>query len=338
MGSRAAGTEKDMKAFFKVTAPEKVIAMRADFPPVGTETVPLDQAHGRVLAKDVVACENLPAFVRATMDGYALKASSSFGASEGNPAFLTVKGDVAMGECPDFTLAAGEEHVLQVGEDIPIGERALARGSDIRSQEVGLLAALGCREVTVFKKPVIGIISTGDEIVAPDEPVSPGKIRDVNASTLAGLAAEAGTNTNYYGIVKDDLNCLCDTCRRALSQSDMVLISGGSSMGTRDLTLQVLSALPDTTILVHGILAGRRYHRHTVFAFSARLTRNLSSVQGRVDYVRVRLAQKSDGLWAEPLLGKSGLINTMIQADGLVVIGMNVEGLEKGTWVNVVPV
>ncbi|PID73087.1 MAG: hypothetical protein CSB33_05600 [Desulfobacterales bacterium] len=82
MGSRTTGTEKDMKAFFKVTAPEKIIAMRADSPPVGTETVPLDQAHGRMLAQDLVACENLPASIRATMDGYALKASSSFGANE----------------------------------------------------------------------------------------------------------------------------------------------------------------------------------------------------------------------------------------------------------------
>ena len=151
-------------------------------------------------------------------------------------------------------------------------------------------------------------------------------------------------------------------------------------MGTRDLTVQVLSALPDTTILVHGIsispgkptilakvgdkpfwglpgqvtsamvafaavvrpfvdrLAGRAYHRREAFKLVARLTRNISSVQGRIDYVRARLEKKNDGLWANPILGKSGLINTMVKADGLVAIGMNVEGLEKGDKVEVISI
>jgi len=409
-----------MKDFFKVTAPDEVIAMRNDFPPVETEVVPLDQANGRVLAKDFVSPENLPDFTRATMDGYALKASSSFGASEGNPAFLTIKGDVAMGESPDFSIGGGEvaristgamlpdgadavvmiehtqaldettieayrsvapgQHVIQNGEDIPKDQLALAKGTEIRSQEAGFLAALGCKQVTVFKKPVISIISTGDEIVAVDEPLPRGKIRDVNAYTLAGLVADAGAKPVCYGIVRDDFDLMLEVCRGALAESDMVLISGGSSMGTRDLTVQVLSALPDTTILVHGIsispgkptilarvgdkpfwglpgqvtsamvtfaavvrpfvdrLAGRAYHRSEAFKLIARLTRNTSSVQGRIDYVRVRLEKKSDDLWAEPILGKSGLINTMVKADGLVAIGMNVEGLEKGDKVEVISI
>ena len=409
-----------MKDFFKVTDPGEVIAMRHDFPPVGTEVVPLSRAKGRVLAKDFVSPEDLPDFTRATMDGYAIKASSSFGASEGNPAFLTINGNVAMGESPDFSIGAGEaaristgamlpdgadavvmvehtqaldettieayrsvapgQHVIQIGEDIPNGRLALAKGIEIRSQEVGFLAALGCERVTVFKRPVISIISTGDEIVALGEPLPPGKVRDVNAYTLAGFTADAGAEPTCYGIVKDDFNLMLDVCRRALEQSDMVLISGGSSMGTRDLTVQVLSTLPDTVVLVHGIsirpgkptilaragdkpfwglpgqvtsamvafaavvrpfvdrLAGRAYHRRETLKRVARLTRNISSVQGRIDYVRVRLEKKRDGLWAEPILGKSGLINTMVQADGLVAIGMNVEGLEKGDPAEVIPI
>jgi len=409
-----------MKDFFKVTAPDEVIAMRNDFPPVETEVVPLDQANGRVLAKDFVSPENLPDFTRATMDGYALKASSSFGASEGNPAFLTIKGDVAMGESPDFSIGGGEvaristgamlpdgadavvmiehtqaldettieayrsvapgQHVIQNGEDIPKDQLALAKGTEIRSQEAGFLAALGCKQVTVFKKPVISIISTGDEIVAVDEPLPRGKIRDVNAYTLAGLVVDAGAKPVCYGIVRDNFDLMLEVCRSALAESDIVLISGGSSMGTRDLTVQVLSALPDTTILVHGIsispgkptilakvgdkpfwglpgqvtsamvafaavvrpfvdrLAGRAYHRREAFKLVARLTRNISSVQGRIDYVRARLEKKNDGLWANPILGKSGLINTMVKADGLVAIGMNVEGLEKGDKVEVISI
>ena len=406
-----------MKNFFQVTAPDDVIAMGNDFLPMKTETVPLDQAHGRVLAVDFISPENLPGFTRATMDGYAVRASSTFGASESGPAFLTVKGSVTMGDVPDFSVGPGEaaqistgamlpggtdavvmiehtqtldettieayrsvapgQHVIQADEDIARDQPALTAGIDIRSQEVGLLAALGCEAVTVFKKPVVSIISTGDEIVAVGQPLPLGKIRDVNAYTLAGFVADAGGEPVRLGIVKDDFDRMLNLCRQALSQSDMVLISGGSSMGTRDLTVQVLAALPDTEILVHGIsispgkptilaragnqpfwglpgqitsamvaftavvrpfvdrLAGRTRPRREAFPLSARLTRNVSSVQGRIDYVRVRLEKKEDGVWAEPILGKSGLISTMVKADGLVAIGMHVEGMEKGDPVDV---
>ncbi len=406
-----------MKNFFQVTAPDDVIAMGNDFLPMKTETVPLDQAHGRVLAVDFISPENLPGFTRATMDGYAVRASSTFGASESGPAFLTVKGSVTMGDVPDFSVGPGEaaqistgamlpggtdavvmiehtqtldettieayrsvapgQHVIQADEDITRDQPALTAGIDIRSQEVGLLAALGCEAVTVFKKPVVSIISTGDEIVAVGQPLPLGKIRDVNAYTLAGFVADAGGEPVRLGIVKDDFDRMLNLCRQALSQSDMVLISGGSSMGTRDLTVQVLAALPDTEILVHGIsispgkptilaragnqpfwglpgqitsamvaftavvrpfvdrLAGRTRPRREAFPLSARLTRNVSSVQGRIDYVRVRLEKKEDGVWAEPILGKSGLISTMVKADGLVAIGMHVEGMEKGDPVDV---
>jgi molybdopterin molybdotransferase len=407
-----------MKNFFQVTAPDDVIAMRNDFSPVKTEMISLDQANGRVLAEDFISPENLPGFTRATMDGYAVKASSTFGASESGPAFLTIRGSVAMGAVPDFFVGAGEaaristgamlpdgtdavvmiehtqtldgttieayksvapgQHVIQADEDIAKGQPALAAGTDIRSQESGLLAALGCETVKVYKKPVVSILSTGDEIVAVSHPLPPGKIRDVNAYTLAGFVADAGAVPVRLGIVEDDFDRMLTVCQNALPQSDMVIISGGSSMGTRDLTVQVLAALPDTEVLVHGIsispgkptilaragyrpfwglpgqitsamvaftavvrpfldrLAGRTRTRREAFPLSARLTRNVPSVQGRVDYVRVRLEKKHDGLWAEPILGKSGLISTMVKADGLVAIGMHVEGMEKGDPVEVI--
>ncbi len=409
-----------MKDFFKVTAPNDVIAMRDDFPHVGTEDITLEVAHGRVLAKDLLSPENLPEFTRATMDGYALKASSSFGAGEGNPAFLTIKGSVAMGESPDFSIGPGEvakistgamlpkgadavvmiehtqalddttieayrgvapgQHVIQMGEDVAKGQPALVKGIEIRAQEAGFLAALGSERVTVYKKPVVGILSTGDEIVAVGDPLPLGKVRDVNTYTLAGLVANSGAVPVCYGIIQDDFENMLDACRRASAQSDMILISGGSSMGTRDLTVQVLAALPDTNVLVHGIsispgkptilartghkpfwglpgqvtsamvayvaivrpfvdrLAGKVQSRRTAYNLVGRLSRNVSSVQGRMDFVRVRLEKKEDGLWAHPVLGKSGLINTMVQADGLVAIGMNVEGLEKGDQVEIIPI
>lgn len=409
-----------MKDFFKVTPPDDVIAMAETFSPVETEVVSLEDGLGRVLASVLVSPENLPEFPRATMDGYALKATSSFGAGEGNPAFLTIKGSIAMGETPGLSIGPGEaaristgamlpegadavmmiehtqalddttieayrgvapgQHVIQKGEDVAINKPVLAAGTEIRPQETGLLAALGCQKITVYKKPVVGIISTGDEIVSVDESLPMGKVRDVNSYTLAGLVTQAGAVPERFGIIKDNFDPMVAACRRAADRTDMILISGGSSMGTRDLTVQVLGALPESRVLVHGIsispgkptilartggkpfwglpgqvtsamvayvavvrsfvyrLTGKNHQRSDAFNLTGRLSRNISSVQGRIDYVRVRLEKGPEGVSVHPILGKSGLINTMVQADGLVAIGMNVEGLEKGDTVDVLPI
>ena len=188
---------------------------------------------------------------------------------------------------------------------------------------------------------------------------------------------ESGGQAVSHGIVRDDYNLLYDKCTQVLAQSDMVLISGGSSVGARDFTIEVLSNLPQSSILVHGIsirpgkptilaktqnkaiwgmpghvvsamivfkaivqifiehIAGLREFRQIKSTVFARLSRNLASAQGRVDYIRVRLIEKAGELWAEPILGKSGLINTMVKADGLIAIDINTEGLDKGTTVEV---
>jgi molybdopterin molybdotransferase len=188
-----------------------------------------------------------------------------------------------------------------------------------------------------------------------------------------------GAKPVSFGIVKDDLDTLTDKCAQALSQCDMVLVSGGSSVGARDLTIEVLSALKNTNILFHGIsispgkptilanadnkafwgLPGHVVSAMIVYARiiqpfvehisgiapqsirklrrQAVLSRNVASAQGRVDFIRVRLLDKEGILLAEPILGKSALINTMVQADGLIEIGINIEGLDKGTAVEVIP-
>ena len=206
-----------------------------------------------------------------------------------------------------------------------------------------------------------------------------GQIRDINTYTLTGLLKKVGAVPVAFGIVRDDFDDLFEKCTLAMAQSDMVLISGGSSVGTRDFTIEVLSALPDAAILVHGIsispgkptilarsnnkaiwgLPGHVVSAMVVFEavvrpfiehigglsgkykkdikLSALLNRNISSAQGRVDYLRVKLSEKDDILWAEPILGKSALINTMVKADGLIEIGVNTEGLDKGSEVEVIP-
>ncbi len=409
-----------MKEFFKVTDLGNVLGYVPRFPRVETQDIPLVDAMGRILAQDVNADVDLPNFMRSTMDGYAVRASSTFGASESNPAYLTVIGSVPMGAIPDFSIDAGEaagistggmlpkgadsvvmiehteaidkttievyrsvapaQNILEKGEDFKKGAVLVPAGKRIRPQEIGLLAAFGIERVAVYKKPVIGIISSGDEVVSIKEIPEPGLIRDINTYTLAGLVQKSGAVPMTYGIVRDNFDDLIEKCTAALRQSDMVLISGGSSMGTRDYTIEVFSALPESEILVHGIsispgkptilarsqrraiwglpgqvtstmvvfeivvkpfiehIAGFLPEHKKQFNLIAQLSRNVSSTQGRADYVRVKLYQKDGMLWAEPVLGKSGLINTMVNADGLIEIGLNTEGLDRGAMVEVIPI
>ena len=407
-----------MKEFFKVETIEGVLAHAPSFSAVDRETVALADCLGRVTAEDVYSDVDIPDFNRSTMDGFAVKASSTFGASEANPAYLNIRGQIRMGEQPDFSIGPGEaariatggmlpegadsvimvehtdtlddttieayrsvapgQHVIEKGEDIRHTQPALKAGTRIRPQESGLLAACGRTETTVFRRPRVGIISTGDEVVPVDQVPGEGQIRDINTQTLSGQVLTAGGMPMVFGIVKDNRGDLMDKCQSALDCSDMVMISGGSSVGARDFTVEVLDTLPDTSILVHGIsispgkptilarsggkafwgLPGHAVSAMVVFAVVVRpfldrlcglpetarlfpvqavLSRNLASAQGRVDFVRVRLFEEHGVIKAEPILGKSGLINTMVKANGLIAIGMNTEGLEKDAIVKVIP-
>ena len=408
-----------MKEFFKVIDLNKVLEYASAFPRVETEDILLMESRERILAVDINADVDLPDFMRSTMDGYAVCASSTFGASEANPSYLTIKGSVSMGESPAFSIGVGEaakistggmlpkgadsvvmiehteaidnitieayksvapgQNILEKGEDMHKGQTLVSAGKRLRSQEIGLLAAFGNKMITVYKKPVVSIISTGDEVVSIEDMPAPGQIRDINMYTLSGLVEKAGAVPATYGIVRDNFDDLFEKCTMALAQSDMVLISGGSSVGTRDFTIEVLSALPASEILFHGIsispgkptilarskdraiwgIPGQVTSAMVVFeivvkpfiehigGFSpehkrhfnhvARLNRNISSTQGRTDYIRVKLFEKDGILWAEPILGKSGLINTMVKADGLIEIGLDMEGLDKGEKVKVIP-
>ncbi len=407
-----------MKEFFNVETIEAVLAHVPSFPAVDTEAVALAECLGRVLAEDVYSDVDIPDFNRSTMDGFAVKAASTFGASEANPAYLDVRGRIRMGERPDFSIGPGQaariatggmlpdgadsvimvehtdalddttieayrsvapgQHVIEKGEDIRHTEPALTTGTQIRPQEAGLLAACGQTRISVFRRPRVGIISTGDEVVAVDRVPGDGQVRDINTHTLSGQVLAAGGVPVVFGIVTDNREALMEKSLRALQGTDMVMISGGSSVGARDFTVEVLDALPDTAILVHGIsispgkptilarsggkafwgLPGHAVSAMVVFAVVVRpfldrlgglsrparqfpveavLSRNLASAQGRVDYVRVRLYQERGVTMAEPILGKSGLINTMVKADGLIAIGMNTEGLEQGALVKVTP-
>jgi molybdopterin molybdotransferase len=407
------------KDFFKVTPLEKVLEMIRTFPVVEAETEGLDRCAGRILAEEIDSGIDLPEFDRATMDGYAVQARSTFGASEGMPALFSIAGSVEMGEVPTVSVRAGEavriptggmlppgadcvvmvehtrridqntlevfksvspmQHVMEVGEDFRKGEGVLSKGSLIRPQELGVLAALGKTHLPVYKKPLVAIVSSGDEIVPIEQTPGLSQLRDVNAHTLGGLVQSNGGTPVLLGIAKDTFDDLNRLCRQALAKADMVLISGGSSVGSRDFTLEVLQGLPASEILVHGVsvspgkptilarseekplwgLPGQVTSAMIVFhvmvgpalrriggrsgdgaertrELSATLSRNLSSVQGREDYIRVRLLRQGGKLVAEPILGKSGLIHTMVKADGLIRIDKDSEGLDEGATVGVI--
>jgi len=406
------------QAFFKVLDVEQVLGLRQRFQPVSSEDVLLEAAVGRILAEDVHAAGNLPGFARSTVDGYAVRAASTFGASESSPALFTVVGAVAMGEVPQVAVAAGEaariatggmlppgadgvvmlehaeslddvsievvrsvapgQNLIAAGEDFENGARVAAVGRRLRPQDAGVLAAFGRTRVKAFRQPVVGIISTGDEIVPAEATPGPAQIRDVNRYTLAGLVAQTGALPVAFGIVGDEFESLHDACRRALEQCDMVLISGGSSVGARDFSVEVISAFAGAELLVHGIaispgkptilakvfgkalwgLPGHVVSSMIVFSrivrpvllhigglaaptaedirIPARLNRNVASAQGRTDFVRVRLLHRENEWRAEPILGKSGLINTMVKSDGVIEIGKNIEGLDEGARVEVI--
>lgn len=407
------------KEFFSVTPVEKVFEYIAGFPQTSIETIDLLDAAGRILAEEIVSNIDLPGFERSTMDGYALRASDTFGASEGNPAFLEVQGSVPMGKKPDAAVSAGTAmriatggmlpdgadavmmiehtseiddtaievykrvapgtHIIRKDEDIRINTPLLGPGRRLRPQEAGIIAAMGKTDIKVYKKPVVGIISTGDEVVEADSVPETGCIRDINTYTLSAAIHLCGGLPRSYGIAGDQFDPLLTIAEKALAECDLLILSGGSSVGTRDLTIEVIEALQHSKILVHGLpvkpgkptiiaqtggktvwglpghvasamvifeifvkpcvrhIGGTTMFSNNHYSIPAVLSRNLSSAQGRIDYVRVRIVEKNGSYYAEPILGPSGLIRTMLDADGLVKIDMNSEGLVKDTIVQVMP-
>ncbi len=259
----------------------------------GTETRSLAEALDRVTANDISAPEDLPPSDRSTMDGFAVIAADTFGASQSMPAYVNITGEVQMGILPTGTVNRGTcyriptggivpdgsdavvmfEHTVPVdeqmieivkpagsgsniirkGEDIARGSQALPSGWRLRPSDLGLLAGLGIIEVEVFRQLSVGIVSTGDEIIDHRQPLTPGKIRNINAVTAGALINRCGAKVRDYGIVKDTEESFFKAVEQAVSENDMVLFSGGSSVGVRDLGEQAIERFGPPGILVHGV-------------------------------------------------------------------------------------
>jgi molybdopterin molybdotransferase len=401
-----------------VKTSEEVLEILKGFDPVGAETIFIGDALNRVLSKEIIAKEDLPNFRRSTMDGYAVRAKDTFGASENLPALLELIGEVTMGQVPTDIVTPGKairistggmipdgadavvmfeycysldektievsrivsplENVIMPGDDFKKGAIIFKKGTILRPQDIGILAGLGIQNITAYKKPKVAIISTGDEVIPIDQRPKPGQVRDINSYTLSAFCSQAGAIPINLGLCKDNFSDLSEMVAGVMEISDTIWISGGSSVGVRDITLKVLESFDNTKLLVHGIAISpgkptiiARIGNKAVFGLpghvasamvvaeiflnpflsrlsgeagaaqdnhsyrQAELERNIESASGRDDYIRVKLNRREGHIFAEPIFGKSGLISTLVEADGLLKIDRNTEGLYKGQIVNV---
>jgi len=281
------------QTFFKVVTPQEALRTLLQVSPVGTERIPTVGARTRVLAEDLYSSVDLPHFHRAAMDGYAVRAKDTFGASQSLPAYLKLAGVVEMGKEATRPLEAGEavristggmmppesdavvmvEHtdetdtglveihrgvspwknVIQIGDDIKKGEPVFQRGRRLRAHDLGALTGVGIFSLLVYVRPRIGLISTGDEIVDARTDPKPGQVRNINQHSLAGLIEESGGELRDWGVIRDDKDQLIRAIGEALEWSDLVLLSGGSSMGAKDIALEAILSFPDSEFIFHGI-------------------------------------------------------------------------------------
>jgi putative molybdopterin biosynthesis protein len=383
--------------------------------PLDPEEVPLEEALGRVLGWDVVAEVDVPSFDRSNYDGYAVRAADTYGAQEEEPRRLKRLDEVlATGVVPTQEVAPGTaieiatggmlprgaDAVVMVedtetegdgllvrravtpgfgvtfaGTDVAAGETVLRRGHVLTSRETGVLAAIGAARVQVFRRPTVAIISTGDEIIAPGEPMKPGLVYDSNARILADAVRELYADPLPMGIVRDDLAQLRGRLQEALRRADVVLLSGGTSKGAGDLSYRVVSELSEPGIVAHGValkpgkpicLAAHQgkpvvilpgFPTSAIFTFhefvapvirilagrpaldrasvEARLAVKVNSEVGRTEYLLVGLVGGEGQLAAYPMGKGSGSVTTFSRADGFVTIGRHEEIVEAGATVTV---
>jgi putative molybdopterin biosynthesis protein len=264
-----------------------------DLTPRLRERVPLDAALGRVLAADVLAPVDVPSFDRANVDGFAVVAEDTFGASETSPRAVRLgdeeihtavvpgtvvsrghavaiatggmmprgadavvmieHADVRDGEVRITRAVSAGSGVSFAGTDITAGETVLRLGQLLTSRDTGVLAAIGVAAVDVWHMPVVAILSTGDEIIAPGQPMGPARVYDSNAQVLADAVRELGGEPRRMGITPDDPVLLRERLREALAFADVVLLSGGTSKGAGDVSYRVVAELDDPGIVAHGV-------------------------------------------------------------------------------------
>jgi molybdopterin molybdotransferase len=373
-----------------------------------TVAVPLQQAMNCVLSEDIIAKEDLPRFDRSAVDGFAVRAEDTFGASQFKPKILKMseKGDMGNewarqvwtgtpipqgtnavvmlentkiigNELEVWCSVTPGENISKKGEDIQKGEVAVKAGTRLKPHHLGLIAAMGIVQVKVFEKPKIAILATGDELVDLGSKPSEKQVFEVNRLVLSALCRELGAEPMDLGIAEDHIDEILERIKDGLEKADAILTTGGTSVGGADLVPEAVNKVGKPGVIVHGVamrpamptalaVAQRKpiiilpgnpvatmigfevfarplicrmsglKHEETRPIVNARTTRKVATTLGRKTFVRVRVFQKDQDLFAEPVSAKgSGMISTMTRANGYVVVPENREGLAEGELVSV---
>jgi molybdopterin molybdotransferase len=359
-----------------------------------TERVPLLDADGRTVATAVTAERDVPHYRRAAMDGFAVRAEDTFGASDRSPAVLRgdeaervhtgsavpewadavvmiEQTDTASGDVEVFSAVGEGENVAPVGEDVEAGDRLYEPGHRLRPSDLGLLKSVGLREVEVYERPDVAVIPTGEELVQDDP--EPGEVVETNGLTVSRLAERWGASARYEDVVTDDEVALADAIE-ANVDADVVVTTGGSSVGERDLIPEVVDNLGE--VFVHGValrpghpvalgeVAGTlvvmlpgypvacivnavQFLRPALKRVGGMSLDDPPSVRARLDgkirsepgvrtFARVRLREDGSETVAEPVSASgSGVLSSVALADGWVVVPEQTEGIDAGETVAV---
>ncbi|OPY76411.1 MAG: Molybdopterin molybdenumtransferase [Syntrophorhabdus sp. PtaU1.Bin058] len=399
--------------FLKAISSEEALGVIDSFAadPV-KETVSINDVLHRILAEDAVSHEDIPPFPRSLVDGFALKVKDIQGAKETSPVFLYIQGEIKIGEAAsveledgkciylttgamipegadgvvmqEFVRTAGDavevtktlhrgENICFQGEDITKGKIVLQRGRKVTAFDVGLFSVIGMPDVPVYKRPVAGIISTGDEIVSVEEAPPFGKIRDINGHTIANILKDNGASCIFFGIGKDTVDSIAGKLELT-RECDLVIISGGSSKGQRDYIADAIVRLGGE-ILFHGInikpgkptIFGRLWGR-PVFGLPGHpnscamvtmrfvlpllrrlkgeegykekrvpgiLSTNIPSTSGVEEYVKVAVREVDGSPYVTPIFSKSPVISSFVDASGYIIVPEGKDGYEKDEKVEV---
>lgn len=377
------------------------------------ETIDINHGLGRVLSSDIVSAMDVPHFDRSVVDGYAVKLTDVQGAGSAIPGFLKIAGEVQMGKETKYSLNQGEtfyvptggmvpagteamimieyteklgekdlavytnaganENMMRIGDDIRAGELVFSRGHLLRPQDIGVLSALGYLQIEVYRRPRLSIISTGDEIIRPGETPKPGEVIDINTPALAAVAKRMGAEVISTAYARDDREEIRSAVVKGIENGEMVILSGGSSMGEKDYTVQVIAGLGE--VLLHGLalkpgkptilgtvsqkpvigLPGqpaaaimvlmivlqelmRRYYGRDAFKYQTVqgvLMENIHASPGRRTFQTVSIQETTTGIEVRPTHGKSGMITLLSYSDGYIEITENEEGKNAGDRVEV---
>jgi len=393
----------------------KRLLSKKNFPIMVSEKINTVNSDSRILSQDIKSSLNLPHFNRSSMDGYAIYANDSNGVSLSNPNYLEIIEEIKMGDVPKQKILTGKtsriftggmipegsnavimeedteelgnnmieikkpvsigENIIFSGEETKKGKIIIKKGTKIRSQEIGSLLESGFTEICVSKKPIIGVLSSGDELISPEKTLELGKIRDINTYTISNLINNSGGIPKIFPILPDDLNSQLNQAKKALQFCDMLIFSAGSSISYRDTTAEVINSLDKPGVIVHGIsvkpgkptilglsgkkpiigLPGNPVSSIMIFINIVKpildklnnhisiitkqidciLTEDINSQTGREDYVQVSISSTAQKTLATPVFGKSNLINTLVNSDGFITIPPETGGLYKNSLVKV---